>query len=241
MDEADTSWAGRDERVFSYLPAERTVLGALPPEARILDLGCSDGPHIPRLSAGGRVVGVDVPLARLAEAKRLAPVAAGRGERLPFRAGSFDMVYVSHVLHHAGDHRAVLREIERVLKPGGVLFVIETCEDSPLMRLARTIRPEWDSDPVRSRFRFAELLEDVRRAGLMVDEAHRFNVLYWIWGFARTRFRPLERLLPRVVRLELWASRRAPALAAHGWLTARKAVPVTEAPAVSARRRTPKG
>src|SRR5436190_6941257 len=109
MDEADTSWAGRDERVFSYLPAERTVLGALPPEARILDLGCSDGPHIPRLSAGGRVVGVDVPLARLAEAKRLAPVAAGRGERLPFRAGSFDMVYVSHVLHHAGDHRAVLR------------------------------------------------------------------------------------------------------------------------------------
>ena len=88
---------------------------------------------------------------------------------------------------------------------------------------------------MRSRFRFAELLEDVRRAGLMVDEAHRFNVLYWIWGFARTRFRPLERLLPRVVRLELWASRRAPALAAHGWLTARKAVPVTEAPAVSAR------
>jgi SAM-dependent methyltransferase len=222
MDEADISWAGRDERVFTYLPAERTVLAALPPDATILDLGCSDGPHIPRLSTGGRVVGVDVPLARLVQARRLAPVAAAIGERLPFRERSFDMVYVSHVLHHAADHRAVLREIERVLKPDGVLFVIETCEDSPLMRLARTIRPEWDSDPVRSRFRFAELVAAIRGAGFDVEVTRRFNVLYWVWGFARRKVRSLERLQPFVVRAELMATRRLGRFAAYGWAIARK-------------------
>jgi SAM-dependent methyltransferase len=222
MDRSDTSWAGRDERVFTYLPAERSALAALAAGALILDLGCSDGPHIPRLSTGGAVVGVDVALSRLRAARELAPVAAAVGERLPFRPAAFDMVYVSHVLHHAADPRAVLREIHRVLKPGGVLFLIETCEDSPLMRLARTIRPEWDSDPVRSRFRFAELLSDLRAAGFRIETTERFNVLYWVWGFARKKVPSLERLQPFVVRAELAAVRRLGRFAAYGWAIGRK-------------------
>lgn len=222
MDAVDTSWAGRDERVFPYLPVERAVLSELAPGARILDLGCADGPHIPRLSTGGDVVGTDVSLDRLRRAHALAPVVAAVGERLPFAPGSFDLVYVSHVLHHAEDHRTVLAEISRVLKPGGTIFLIETCEDSPLMRLARRIRPEWDSDPVRSRFRFGELVADLRVSGFRVGAAERFNVLYWIWGFVRTKVKPLERALPHVVRLELAAVRRLRRYAAYGWVVATK-------------------
>ena len=42
---------------------------------------------------------------------------------LAFGGNAFDLVYCYHVLEHVADHMAVLKEIYRVLKPGGVLFV----------------------------------------------------------------------------------------------------------------------
>ena len=42
---------------------------------------------------------------------------------LAFSGNAFDLVYCYHVLEHVADHMAVLKEIYRVLKPGGVLFV----------------------------------------------------------------------------------------------------------------------
>jgi SAM-dependent methyltransferase len=217
----EDSWAGRDERVFENLPVERELLHSLPPGATILDLGCGDGSHLSRLATGGRVVGMDLSVAGMAGAQGSALLVAAAGERLPFPDGSFDLVYVSHVLHHAADHRAVLREIRRVLAPGAALLLLETCEDNPLMRLARTIRPRWEAVPVRSRFRYAELLADVRRAGFEVRRTGQFNVLYWMWGFARRGVRPLERLLPQVIRLELVLVRRLRRFGAYGYVLAR--------------------
>jgi ubiquinone/menaquinone biosynthesis C-methylase UbiE len=222
VDESFSSWAGRDERVFVNLPLERRYLAELPPGARILDLGCGDGSHMGLLASGGTTFGVDVSLPLLKRARSAAPVAAGAGERLPFRDQSFDFVYVSHVLHHAEDHVAALREMYRVLRPGGVLFLTETCEDNPLMRLARTLRPEWESVPVRSRFRYATLLADVRKARFVVESTGQFNVLYWIWGFARRKFTPLERLLPQVVRVELSAVRRWRRWSAYAYVVGRR-------------------
>jgi SAM-dependent methyltransferase len=222
VDEADGTWAGKDERVFVHLPLERTVLRGLGAGARILDLGCGDGSHMPLLESGGFVVGLDVSLPSLRRAFRFGPVSAGAGEYLPFAQGAFDLVYVSHTLHHAMDHRRVLSEIHRVLKPGGVVFLLETCEDSPLMRLARTVRPQWESVPVRCRFRFSELLNDVRRAGFTIAVSEQFNVLYWIWGFARRKFRPLERLQHQVIRAELAAVRRWRRFSAYGYLIGNK-------------------
>ena len=222
VDSAETSWAGRDERVFTYLPVERDLLEALPDGARILDLGCGEGSHLSRLATGGRVVGIDLSMELLAQAASIAPVVAGSGERLPFSDQAFDLVYVSHVLHHSADHRGVLSEVHRVLRPGGPLVLVETCEDSPLMRLARTLRPRWESVPVRSRFRYADLLEAVRGAGFRIDRSEQFNVLYWIWGFARRRLRFLERHVATVVRLELAAVRRFRPYSAYGFIIGRK-------------------
>ena len=42
---------------------------------------------------------------------------------LAFHRGTFDLVYCYHVLEHVPDHITVLMEIQRVLKPGGVLFI----------------------------------------------------------------------------------------------------------------------
>jgi hypothetical protein len=71
------------------------------------------------------------------------------------------------------------------------------------MRLARAVRPVWESMPVRSRFRYAELLDAVQGAGFATDRTEQYNVLYWVWGFARRHVRVLECLLLLVIRLRV--------------------------------------
>lgn len=44
-------------------------------------------------------------------------------EKLAFSRNSFGLIYCYHVLEHVSDHMSVLRELERVLKPGGALFI----------------------------------------------------------------------------------------------------------------------
>jgi SAM-dependent methyltransferase len=51
-----------------------------------------------------------------------ARIVAAFGEKLPFEAGSFDVVYVRQGLHHAHDLTAMLREYARVLRRGGLLL-----------------------------------------------------------------------------------------------------------------------
>ena len=53
-------------------------------------------------------------------------VIEGDAERLPFEDASFDRVSSNGVLHHTPDMSAALREIRRVLRPGG-RFCVRTC------------------------------------------------------------------------------------------------------------------
>jgi ubiquinone/menaquinone biosynthesis C-methylase UbiE len=50
------------------------------------------------------------------------PIAVGAGEHLPYPQESFDLVVCMDVLEHVADPKAVLEEIERVLKPGGTVL-----------------------------------------------------------------------------------------------------------------------
>ncbi|MBL8862903.1 MAG: class I SAM-dependent methyltransferase [Planctomycetes bacterium] len=91
-------------------PQVARVLELAPPGARIVDLG-----------AGGRRITpgtVCVDFLRLASTDVIGDVA-----RLPFRDGSADLVYATGLLEHVVDERAVLREMARILKPGGLAHV----------------------------------------------------------------------------------------------------------------------
>lgn len=99
---------------------------------RVLDVGCGQGIDLVRYAlAGADVVGVDVTprhldLARahLASANVSGTVLEAEARALPFPDASFDRVSSNGVLHHTPYIEEALREIRRVLRPGGQARVI---------------------------------------------------------------------------------------------------------------------
>jgi ubiquinone/menaquinone biosynthesis C-methylase UbiE len=109
-----------------YVP-EFSVQGA-----RILDIGCGDaGVIIAFAEAGARVAGLELDEKSLQRAAIRAEehgvdatLAKGIAESLPFPDASFDLVILDNVLEHVTDRAGTLREIRRVLRPDGLLYMV---------------------------------------------------------------------------------------------------------------------
>lgn len=94
---------------------------------RVLEIGCGMGLHTETLArAGADVTAIDLtPTAVEATTKRLAlkglaaRVLQVDAERLPFDDASFDFVWSWGVIHHSANTGRIVREIARVLRPGG--------------------------------------------------------------------------------------------------------------------------
>jgi len=94
---------------------------------QVLEIGVGMGAdYIRFIQAGARAVGVDLSLRSLelarqnAENNQVKPLLLhGDAEALPFPNGSFDLVYSWGVLHHTPEIERALREVHRVLRPGG--------------------------------------------------------------------------------------------------------------------------
>jgi SAM-dependent methyltransferase len=110
----------------------------LVPGDRVLDLGCGEGRHAitAYLTADVDVVGLDLSAEDLGTAagrfedfhnpeltQRSVHFVKASGLTLPFADHTFDKVICSEVLEHIHDYKAVLREIHRVLVPGGQFAV----------------------------------------------------------------------------------------------------------------------
>ncbi len=93
--------------------------------AKVLEVGCGTGRWIePLRRAGGLVVGVDASMGMLTQARGLADLVYARANMLPFRAGSFDVIYTVNAIHHFHDARAFIKDAAMLLKPGGMLATI---------------------------------------------------------------------------------------------------------------------
>jgi ubiquinone/menaquinone biosynthesis C-methylase UbiE len=110
---------------------------ALRPGQALLDVGCGPGTLHRALCDGGiKVVGVDLSLGMLREARdqaadtRLpAHVAQANAQALPLSDATFDRVLAAHMLFHVPDQTAALREMRRVLRPGGRVVLVTNGAD----------------------------------------------------------------------------------------------------------------
>lgn len=131
--ETHERYSERSEPFFTWMLSH-----IVPGPGVLLDVGCGPGVYHPLLAASGtRVVGVDASpgMARAArdQARRGAlPVLVARGDaqRLPIRDASCDRVMANHLLYHVSDQRAALRELRRVVKPGGRVILATNAADS---------------------------------------------------------------------------------------------------------------
>jgi SAM-dependent methyltransferase len=100
------------------------------PSSRVLDLGCGTGIVArllrERLGGAARLTGLDVNAGLLGVARRVVPELdwhEGNAMSLPFPNGAFDLVLSQQMLQFVPDRAKAVREIRRVLAPGGRLVV----------------------------------------------------------------------------------------------------------------------
>jgi len=121
----------------------------------VLDLGCGSGAFTTLLARvvgeQGKVYAVDIQPGMLRQLERKLAKAENQDIRnikikqasayeLPFEDGVFDLVFMVAALQEISDRDRVLREVRRVLKPGGTLAVTEFLPDTDYPRQSITIK-----------------------------------------------------------------------------------------------------
>jgi SAM-dependent methyltransferase len=167
---------------------------------RVLDLGCGFGRHAyEALRRGADVIACDLALPELVETRRIVAAMRAAGEipdevvgtaasadatRLPFADATFDRAIASEVLEHVPDDSAAIAELQRVLRPGGILAV--TVPSWLPERLCWALSEDYHAPNavgghVRI-YRRAQLRDQLLTAGLTPLGAHQTHALhapYW--------------------------------------------------------------
>jgi SAM-dependent methyltransferase len=159
---------GYDPEELAMIPAESTAsfagvgnphrIGPIEPGETVLDIGCGAGVDLMLAArhAGpqGRAIGVDMTPSMLELAKRAAlkaglweniEIRRGIAEDLPVETESIDVVISNGVLNLSADKIAAFREIQRVLRPEGRLYLSEVVVQGELSLAARSDVDLWVS------------------------------------------------------------------------------------------------
>ena len=197
----------------------------------VLDLGCGEGRHVisAYVEAPVQSIGVDLSLDDLRTTaekyrdfaepdndQKSFALSSANALALPFSDNSFDRVICSEVLEHIPDYRAALAEIERVLKPGGLL-----CASVPRTwpeRICWFFSKAYHEVPgghLRI-FRARELRAQIEEFGFSEYHhhwAHALHAPYWWLQCFFWRTRDQNWLVKQYHRMLLWDLMDAP------WLT----------------------
>jgi len=141
-------------------------------DLEILDVGCGTGLNMKYLAQYGQVTGADLSstalnFCRVRGHTRLikAPI-----EGLPFPDNTFDLVTALDIIEHLDDDLAGLREIRRVLKPGGRVFILV-----PAYKFLWSLQDEISSH--RRRYITRQLRAVIEGSGLAVERMTYANTL----------------------------------------------------------------
>jgi len=142
---------------------------------RILDVGCGTGANLLMLSKYGDAEGVDISEDALAFCRErgLENVKLGAAEKLPYEDGTFDLVTALDVVEHLDDDLGGLREMRRVLRPGGrvLLFV-------PTFMFLWGLQDDVSNH--RRRYRLPELRRVLEQAGFEIERTTYANITFFL-------------------------------------------------------------
>jgi 2-polyprenyl-3-methyl-5-hydroxy-6-metoxy-1,4-benzoquinol methylase len=160
------------------------LLDRVETRSRVLDVGCGEGRFAAELAGAGiSVVGVDVAEEPLRRARSRHPFLDLRivpaGDIWPLPDASFDVVWAGETIEHVADTAGWLREVRRVLRPGGSLLLSTPAHGRlAMLRLALSGRAfDTHFDPRTDHLRFytrrtlRRSLEDAGFADIEVHEA----------------------------------------------------------------------
>lgn len=161
---------------------------------RILDVGCGTGTMLTYLARFGSAEGVDIDTEAIeyCRARGLKQVSQSAADSLPFANDTFDLVTALDVVEHIDDDLGVLREVRRVLRPGGQLLLTV-----PAYRFLWGRQDEINLH--KRRYVAREVRERLQASGYEVQRLSYMNALLFP---AIAAIRLVRHVLPAPVELE---------------------------------------
>lgn len=179
-----------DEKWAFYVEATtRETLRRLPLAAasRVLDVGCGTGELLRRVRANvpdAVLAGLD-PVPEMLDVAREKlsgrdDLRVGYADRLPWNAGTFDVVVSCNMFHYISEPLTALREMARVLRPTGALVLTDWCDDYIACRICN-LYLRLTNRAFYKTYRQAECLELLKVAGYEIQSFERYKIS-WLWG-----------------------------------------------------------
>ena len=163
---------GRRKIIASFV---EEICRRLDHRPRILDVGCGTGANLLLLSQYGDAEGVDISDDALTFCRErgLDKVKSGSAEQLPYEDTSFDLVTALDVVEHLDDDLAGLKEMRRVLRPGGYALIFV-----PTFMFLWGLQDDVSNH--RRRYRMSQLKGVMADAGLEIERSTYVNVTFFL-------------------------------------------------------------
>jgi SAM-dependent methyltransferase len=140
----------------------------------IVDVGCGRGTYLAELRRRGHIgplVGLDLSRGMARISGSYAPTAVADVRALPLRPGVADVVLCMHMLYHVPDAPSAIRELRRVLAPGGTVLVATNSvgHNEEARTVLTRAAEEVSGGPVRRVWDTSRFSTDVARAALATE------------------------------------------------------------------------
>ncbi|MCF6158961.1 MAG: class I SAM-dependent methyltransferase [wastewater metagenome] len=157
------------------------------PDSKLLDIGCGTGSLLQAISLrypSVCLVGIDLSreMLKAAHKKHIkkSHLITGQSQELPFRSNSFDTVVSCNVFHYLHKPQKCIREIIRILKPGGKIIITDWCDDYIACRICDLFLRLLNRAHFKT-YGKRTCEQILRNTGCIQVHVDRYKI-NWLWG-----------------------------------------------------------